>query len=232
MIWNVIINGVFIVVMAVGIVYVWRLQKTLNGLNKNRVEMEKFVADFSASIARAQKAINELQQTARGVGQDVEGQLARAQGLRDELSFLVEAADKIASRLSDSASAAQQDAKLARTQRPEPAQEIKPVEKPLSSIQEVQKQKSEPAVQTKKPEPQPEAAPTKTVPTWIKRVEAGGPVINAPVEAAAPVSGLQFGAKKTKPAEPVAIPAEKEEAKDQPRSLAERELLQALEKMK
>ena len=256
--WSIILNAVFIVVMAVGIVFVWRLQRTLNGLYKNRTDMEKFVADFSGSIVRAQKAIRDLQDTARDVGQDVEGQLTRAHGLRDELNFLVEAADKIASRLSDSASAAQHDAKLARAERKEkqvdikPADikpaDIKPAEKPMSTIQDMQKQKTEPvAPPIKKPEPIAVQEPVvaKTVPTWIKRAEQNAPIINVPVEEAPPVSGLQFGARKApqKNSESVAsTPVDAAEAKEQvkppetkspmAKSLAERELLQALEKMK
>ncbi|MBY0428359.1 MAG: hypothetical protein K2Q32_03980 [Alphaproteobacteria bacterium] len=241
MMWSMALNGVFIVVMAIGIVFVWRLQLTLNGLYKNRAEMEKFVSDFSASIARAEKAIRGLQETARDVGQDVEGQLARAHGLRDELSFLVEAADKVASRLSDSASTAQHDVKQARAQRAEKAQEIKASENPAPIMQNVQKPKGEPVAQpaVKKveavPAPEPAPASTKTVPTWIKRAEQNAPIINAPVEEVAPVSGLQFGARKAaqKNAEVIAsVPVEKDDAKEQPKSLAERELLQALEKMK
>ncbi len=236
---SIIINAVFIVCMVVGIVVVWRLQKALNGLNKNRQDMEKFVADFSGSISRAQKAINDLQQTARDVGHDVEGHLARAQGLRDELSFLVEAADKIATRLTDNTTIAQSDAKAARNQRSDKPVEQKHAEsKPLSAIQEVQKQKAEPVIipPAPKAEPAPSPQQAKTVPPvlpmWAKRVEPTGPVINAPVEAAAPVSGLQFGRKPVQKASDVSANTQPEKTDEQPRSLAERELLQALEKMK
>ena len=241
--WSIALNGVFIVVMAIGIVFVWRLQRTLNGLNKNRTEMEKFVSDFSGSIGRAQHAIRDLQETARNVGHDVEGQLARAQGLRDELSFLVETADKVANRLSDSASTAQQDAKQTKAQRSEKLQETKVPEKSPPIVQDVQKPKGEVPTGAKKNEPAPDQAPVaaKTVPPWIKRAEQNAPIINAPVEDVAPVSGLQFGTRKAgqKNAEVMASmsfekqdPVEKNEAKEQPKSLAERELLQALEKMK
>ena len=252
--WSIALNVVFIVVMAVGIGFVWRLQRTLNDLYKNRSDMEKFVADFSGSIIRAQKAIRDLQDTARDVGQDVEGQLTRAHGLRDELNFLVEAADKIASRLSDSASAAQHDVKLARSQRSEKTLDIKPAdtkpsEKPMSAIQEMQKQKIAPEIipTPKKPDPSTlqEPVQAKTVPTWIKRAEQNAPIINAPVEEAAPVSGLQFGARKApqKNLESVtSVPADHAQANEESKSpevkspmaksLAERELLQALEKMK
>lgn len=236
---SIVINAVFIVCMAVGIVYVWRLQKTLNGLNKNRQEMEKFVADFSGSIQRAQKAINDLQQTARDVGVDVENHLTRAQGLRDELSFLVEAADKIATRLTDNTTTAQSDAKAARNQRHDqrtdkPVEQKQPDTKPLSAIHEVQKQKAETVIIPPAPKAEPAPAPqqAKTVPMWAKRAEPTGPVINAPVEAAAPVSGLQFGRKPVQKAPEAPAAPQPEKTDEQPRSQAERELLQALEKMK
>ncbi len=236
--WSIVINAVFIVCMAIGIGVVWRLQKTLNGLDKNRLEMEKFVADFSGSIARAQKAIDDLQQTARDAGHDVESHLSRAQGLRDELAFLVEAADKIATRLTDSTASAQSDAKASRNQRPEGQNEklaeSRPEAKPLSSIQDVQKQKAETVIIPPAPKAEPAPPPTqaKTVPLWAKRAEPTGPVINAPVEAAAPVSGLQFGRKPVQKAPEPPVNAQPVKEEEQLRSLAERELQQALEKMK
>ncbi len=251
MVWSIVLNGVFIVVMAVGIVVVWRLQHTLSGLYKNRMDMERFVADFSGCISRAQKAIRDLQDTARDAGQDVEGHLVRAQGLRDELNFLVDAADKIASRLSDSASAAQSDAKLARSrvERHLSSALETSFEKQPSVVQGAQKQQDSQPQKTeftavsiaKKVEtiPAQESARSRTVPPWIKHAEQNAPIINAPVEEAVPVSGLQFGVKKSaqksvgaKGGAPNENNAERATGKEQPRSLAERELLQALEKMK
>ena len=195
MLWNLILNAVFIIAVGIGIFYVWRLQKTLSGLSQSREDMEAFVRDFSGSIQQAQKAIRELQSVARDVGEDVGEHLQRAQGLRDELSFLVEAADSVATRLADKTSHAQQDAKQARQQQPEKLQE-KPVEK--ISEPPANTRSAEHAVpEIKKAEPASvQEPPAKTVPAWAKRAEATGPVINAPVENAAPVSGLQFGSKK------------------------------------
>lgn len=250
MIWTVASNIVLILIMAAGIFYAWRLQRALSSLAKNRQEMEKFVSDFSGSILRAQKAITDLQDTARNAGSDVEAHLTRAQGLRDELSFLIDAADKIATRLSDNASTAQQDAKIARVQRPEKGVAEKsvseklvpeklPSQKPVPDTKELQQQKIAPPIASpviaQAYNVQPDNTKDKTVPTWIKRADSNAPVINAPVQDAAPVSGLQFGARKPsqKNAEVVAAtPAAQDGTNELPRSQAERELLQALEKMK
>lgn len=248
MLWNIALNVVLVVLMVAGIFYAWRLQAALKGLQKNREDMEKFVTDFTGSITRAEKAIRDLQETARGVGGDVDAQIVRAHGLRDELTFLVEAADKIATRLADNTSLAQKDA---RVQRHQMSQAAEAPEKP--AMQETRPQEIKPREQTptenKSPAPAPQATPS--LPAWAKRVEKDVAVINGPVDLPEPVSGLTFGRQPVGQKAPDKIramtstvtstvastvpPAPQAEAqslKEQPRSQAERELLQALEKMR
>ena len=89
--------------LIVGIGYAVRLTRQLTGLRASRSEMERFVLDFSTTVERAEAGVRGLKQAARSGGDDLEQMIEKAQMLRDELHFLVESADKIATRLSESA---------------------------------------------------------------------------------------------------------------------------------
>jgi len=97
---------VLIGLVAAGLVQAARLMRHLSGLQQGRLDMEKFVRDFSATVFRAETGIKTLKQAARDTGDDLEKLVDKARNIRDELQFLVESADQIAERLSQSASVA------------------------------------------------------------------------------------------------------------------------------
>lgn len=100
------LNFILIGLLITGIVYATRLHRQLIGLRASRGDMERFVADFSATVQRAEAGVRGLKQAAREGGDDLEQLINKAQLIRDELVFLVGSADQIANRLSDSASSA------------------------------------------------------------------------------------------------------------------------------
>ena len=108
------LDVILIGLLLTGIVYAMRLSKQLGELRASRADMEKFVVDFSATVQRADAGVRGLKQAARDGGDDLEKLIEKAGMIRDELQFLVESADQIATRLSDRASAS------ARTLLPEP----------------------------------------------------------------------------------------------------------------
>ncbi len=124
---------ILIGLLITGIAYAVRLMQQMAGLRASRAEMERFVADFSATVQRAEAGIRGLKQAARTGGDDLEQLIEKAQSLRDELQFLVESADQIASRLSDAATTITRTT-AAETAAPlqETAKEVKPAT--ISSI--------------------------------------------------------------------------------------------------
>ncbi len=108
--------------LATAIYYAVGLSRQLGELRASRAEMEKFILDFNITVQRAEAGILGLKQAARSGGDDLEQLIDKARSLRDELHFLVESADQIASRLSDTAATAtrrtQADATETRTTRP------------------------------------------------------------------------------------------------------------------
>lgn len=112
---------VLIMMVGVGLYQAARLIRHLAGLRQGRVEMERFVHEFNATVVRAEAGIKGLRNAARESGDDLEKLVEKATMLRDELSFIVESADQIAERLSQTAS---------NVVRPEPVRAEKKVETP------------------------------------------------------------------------------------------------------
>ena len=95
---------ILIAMVGLGLYQAARLIKHLAGLRQGRVEMERFVHEFNATVIRAEAGIKGLRNAARDSGDDLEKLVEKAMMLRDELTFIVESADQIAERLSQTAS--------------------------------------------------------------------------------------------------------------------------------
>ena len=95
---------VLIALVGAGLVQASRLLTQLSSLRQGRLEMERFVADFSSAILRAENGVKDLRQAARRSGDDLERLTEKAQSLKDELMFIIESADQLASRLTNSVS--------------------------------------------------------------------------------------------------------------------------------
>lgn len=219
-----IIDIVLVVLVGAGIFFAWRLQRALGQLQQNRAAMEGFIGTFVQSIARAEKAIAELHGTARTLSSDIEERMKKAAAMRDELSFLVDAADKVATRLTDNTSLAQGAARAAREKEKEktPKAEQSVLEKPAQAT----------AIDLSTPKPtKDEQAPA--LPSWAKRLESDTNVINKlPNPSAFGPSAFGAAPATGKPQGMADKATEKTDKAAQPRSQAERELMQALEKMR
>ena len=111
------LDVVLIGVVGVGIFNALRLIRQLRDLKAGRVEMEHFVREFNGAVMRAEAGIKALRATARESGDDLERLVDKAVMVRDELNFIVESADGVATRLSAVASGALHQAPAAAPQR-------------------------------------------------------------------------------------------------------------------
>ena len=99
-----IISLILIGTVVTGIAYAIKLIRQLQELRGSRAEMERFVTEFSGIVLRAETGVKNLRQAAREGGDDLEKLIEKAQLIRDELHFLIESADTMASRISKEAS--------------------------------------------------------------------------------------------------------------------------------
>lgn len=216
------INGVGVLVLVAVLVYAWRLDRKLKDLEKNRLDIQKSLTDFTNATSRAERAIQQLRETAQEVDGSVEGQLSRAVGLRDELNFLIDAADKIANRITTQTQEAQAKAQHLRDKAPaaekEKPRSVKPVitTKGESTFKPIEIEKASPPASKKIFA---EKEEDKKLPAWLKPADKNATTV--------------------KPATPPAptVPPETQTAsgaqgKPKRQSEAEQELQQALENMR
>ncbi len=100
------LDVIMIGLLLAGLMQAIRLSRHLSTLRASRLEMERFVQEFNSTVLRAEAGIKGLKQAARDSGDDLEKLVEKATMLRDELQFIVESADQIASRLSQTATSA------------------------------------------------------------------------------------------------------------------------------
>ena len=74
------------------IVYAIQLNRQLIKMREGRSEMEGLIRSFNEATTRAETGIKAMRRAAAETGEGLQKTVERAQSLRDELQFLVEAA--------------------------------------------------------------------------------------------------------------------------------------------
>ena len=85
------------ILLVVTILYAVVLSRKLNALRNDRAELEVLATSFAQATVRAEESIGRL----KGAVGELQGGTERAQGLRDDLAFLVERGSTIADRLEE-----------------------------------------------------------------------------------------------------------------------------------
>ncbi|HEX6956646.1 MAG TPA: DUF6468 domain-containing protein [Ferrovibrio sp.] len=79
------------------------LNRRLGNLRANQDEMRRLIADFDKALIKARQGMNELKAASAAADTAHEENLKQARALRDELSFMIETADRLADRLAGEA---------------------------------------------------------------------------------------------------------------------------------
>ena len=95
-----------IVLLAPTVVYVVLLQRRLASLRADRDSVDAVVDKMNEATRRAEASLKGIRQTAEQAKATLDDPMARAQALRDELSFLVQRADAAGERLAGGLSSA------------------------------------------------------------------------------------------------------------------------------
>ncbi len=103
--YGMILEGVVAVLLVVTVGYCFVLDRRLQALRAGREELQKVVQDLNATIGRAQTTILDLKSNAGDTARILDERIAKAQGLADELSLMVQSGNSIAERLADRPSA-------------------------------------------------------------------------------------------------------------------------------
>ncbi len=89
--------------------YAISLNRRLSLLRQDRDELERLAAEFAGATARADEGVRQLRRTADDLGNRMDERIQKAEGLRDDLVFLIERGDTVADRLESTVRAARKD---------------------------------------------------------------------------------------------------------------------------
>jgi hypothetical protein len=96
---SIIIDVVMVGLLAATIAYAIILNRQIIALRESRGEMAELIQGLNDAMARAETGVRTLKKAASETGEDLQRTVNKAQTLRDELEFMIEAADALANRL-------------------------------------------------------------------------------------------------------------------------------------
>ncbi|PWC33176.1 DUF6468 domain-containing protein [Azospirillum sp. TSO35-2] len=96
---SIIIDVVMVGLLAATIAYAIILNKQIIKLRESRGEMAELIQGLNEAMARADTGVRTLKKAAGDTGEDLQRTVIKAQALRDELQFMLEAGDTLANRL-------------------------------------------------------------------------------------------------------------------------------------
>jgi len=93
------LDGILAVLLLATVVYCYILNRRLGNIRAAGDQMKDLVGKFSTATEQAQAGIAALRQAAENDGQKLQDAMEMARVMRDELAFLTESGDALASRL-------------------------------------------------------------------------------------------------------------------------------------
>ena len=100
--WDLILDGVMIVLLLATVFYAFLLNRRLAVLRSDKEALESFIDRFTEATSKADSSIRGMRNTAEQCRSMLGDPLSKAEALRDELLFLIDRADKSAERLAGS----------------------------------------------------------------------------------------------------------------------------------
>lgn len=96
---SLILDLVIVGLLAATIAYAIILNKQIIKLRESRGEMAELIHGLNEAMSKAETGVRGLRKAASDTGEDLQRTVTKAQTLRDELQFMIEAADTLATRL-------------------------------------------------------------------------------------------------------------------------------------
>lgn len=83
------------------IVFAVILNRKLSIIHNSREELQALLDHFSKSLSRAEDGIIELRKAANSIGEGLDSQIKKAGALKDDMVFLIERGENLATQLED-----------------------------------------------------------------------------------------------------------------------------------
>lgn len=101
---SLVLDGLIAVLLVATIAYCALLSRKLQALRRNNDELRRVIASFDAATAKAEAGVARLKETGDAIGEALQEQMDEARARYDELAFLADRAEKLASALEPQAS--------------------------------------------------------------------------------------------------------------------------------
>lgn len=111
--YKLVLDVVIAMLLVATILYAIVLNRRLGILRRNGDELAKLIGRFNEATMRAESSIPKLRKAADEAGQALQERVEKAQSLRDDLAFMVERADAMATRLESSVRTARNESRPA-----------------------------------------------------------------------------------------------------------------------
>jgi len=98
---SLILDIFLIVLLCMAIGYGFALNKRIVALRKDQKNLEKLAASFADATAKAESSVYQLKATTDSAGLALQETVTRSEGVRDDLEFLIDRANKIADILEE-----------------------------------------------------------------------------------------------------------------------------------
>ncbi|MEK9679225.1 MAG: DUF6468 domain-containing protein [Rhodospirillaceae bacterium] len=98
---SVILDIFLIVLLCMAIGYGFALNRRIVALRKDQKNLEKLAASFADATAKAESSVYQLKATTDSAGLALQETVTRSEGVRDDLEFLIDRANKIADLLEE-----------------------------------------------------------------------------------------------------------------------------------
>ena len=93
------LDTLIIVLLALTISYCWLLNRRIKILQDSRSELAQLLKYFDESTTRASESIVALQTASKKIGENIQNRIEKATYAMDDLSFMIEKANKLADQL-------------------------------------------------------------------------------------------------------------------------------------
>jgi hypothetical protein len=97
--WQILLEVALIGLLAVTLFHALRLERALNIVRRDRVELDAMLRGFNDSTRQAENATERLRGAAEGAGKHITRQMEAAVHLKDDLVILVNRGDQLADRI-------------------------------------------------------------------------------------------------------------------------------------
>jgi hypothetical protein len=97
--WQILLEVALIGLLAVTLFHALRLERALNVVRRDRVELDAMLRGFNDSTRQAESATERLRGAAEGAGKHITRQIEAAAHLKDDLVTLVNRGDQLADRI-------------------------------------------------------------------------------------------------------------------------------------